>query len=166
MRSQHEPAEEGASKSGARQSRSRPGLGARIPTGWATPSSRHLPRDPFPADSQRSQREPSQEDATKEIVSPAGSVRVRFWKPTGLPFIAEPVRFANPARAAPKKPAQRRGTRRRRSASWLRRFRRRGGNAPFCDSLVFVSVMLLYRRNVLALCRFPGWFISADSRFC
>ena len=28
-------------------------------------------------------------------VSPAGSVRVRFWKPTGLPFIAEPVRFAN-----------------------------------------------------------------------
>ena len=29
-------------------------------------------------------------------VPPAGSVRVRFWKPTGLPFIAEPIRFANP----------------------------------------------------------------------
>ena len=44
---------------------------------------------------QRTQREPTQEDATKGSVSPAGSVGVRFWKPTGLPFIAEPVRFAN-----------------------------------------------------------------------
>ena len=43
----------------------------------------------------RNQREPTQEDAAKGSVSPAGSVRVRFWKPTGLPFIAEPVRFAN-----------------------------------------------------------------------
>ena len=25
-----------------------------------------------------------------------GLGRVRFWKPTGLPFIAEPIRFANP----------------------------------------------------------------------
>ena len=44
---------------------------------------------------ERTQREPTQEDATKGSVSPAGSVGVRFWKPTGLPFIAEPVRFAN-----------------------------------------------------------------------
>ena len=54
--------------------------------GLPRPIGRRQPTQPARAKAgRRDQRE----------VSPAGSVRVRFWKPTGLPFIAEPVRFAN-----------------------------------------------------------------------